>query len=107
MKKPSTAMPLTSASTQAERDAANRTHHSELIAHTLDNAVAVGHGHAVGSGSTGKMVPNDAAFQGSGKGSRGKPYIPQAVLNVTTKDGGAGFDDPSQKDYGTADAGDE
>jgi|HubBroStandDraft_5_1064220.scaffolds.fasta_scaffold210142_2 hypothetical protein len=100
--KPSTAMPLTGTSTQAERDAANRTHHSELIGHTLDSAAYGGHGHAVGSGPTGKMVPNDSVYQG-------KPhaYIPQAALNVTTKDGGATFDDPSAKDYGTADAGDE
>jgi hypothetical protein len=38
------------------------------------------------------MVPNDSAFQGSGATSRGKGYIPQAALNVTTKDGAPGFD---------------
>jgi hypothetical protein len=104
-KKPSTAMPLDAKSTAKERSDANRQHHQELIGHTLDNAVAVGHGHAVGSGPTGKMVPNDSAFQGSAETSRGKPYIPQGALNVTTRDGGAPFDD-NQKvagDYGTVD----
>jgi hypothetical protein len=115
-KKPSTAMPLTAKSTPAERETANRTHHQELISHTLDNAVAVGHGHAVGSGPTGKMVPNDSAFQGSAETSRSKPYIPQGVFaqddtpqnrqSQSSRDGGAGFDDPSAKNYGTVDTGD-
>jgi hypothetical protein len=100
----STAMPLTAKSTPAERSAANRTHHQELVGHTLDNAVANGHGHAVGRNATGKMVPSDAHFQGSGD-SRGKPYLAQGVLNTATRDGGAPFDD-NQKvagDYGTVD----
>jgi len=104
--KSSTAMPLTAKSTPAERESANRQHHQELIGHTLDSATYGGHGHAVGSqGKAGHtMVPNDSVFQGSGETSRGKPYIPQSVLNVTTKDGGVGFDDDQTgaDDYGKA-----
>jgi hypothetical protein len=102
-KKASTAMPLTARSTPAEREAANRQHHQELVSHTLDSATYGGHGHAVGlQGKAGHaMVPNDAALQGK------DAYIPQAVLNVATKDGSAPFDDPSAKDYGTTDTGDE
>ena len=96
-KKPSTAMPLDAKSTPAERESANRTHHEELIGHVLDNAVALGHGHAVGSGSTGKMVPSDAHLQNGA-------YIPRAVLQP---DGGNRADDPSQDDYAVADRGDD
>jgi hypothetical protein len=97
-KKPSTAMRLDAKSTPAQREAANRQHQSELIGHTLDGAVGAGHGHAVGTGSTGKMVPSDAHLQAG-------QYIGQAALNVTTRDGGAPFDE-NQKvagDYGTVD----
>ena len=101
-KKPSTAMPLNAKSTPAEREAADRAHKTELINHTLDNAVAVGHGHAVGSGPTGKMVPSDHAKQRGG-------YIGQGAFARTpqsTSSDGSGssdFNDPSTGDYGTVD----
>jgi hypothetical protein len=79
-----------------------REHFKGLVTSTLDNAAELGHGHAVGSqGKRGHvMVPSDAHKQAGA-------YLPQAALNVTTKDGAPGFDDPSAKDYGTADTGDE
>jgi len=103
-KQSSTTMALHSQSTPSEREAANRTHHQELISATLDNALAVGHGHAVGSGPTGKMVTNDAHQQG-------KPhaYIPQSAFakvpqNMNSRDGGPAFDDSdAAANYGTVD----
>lgn len=71
-----------------------RDHFMSLVSHTLDNALANGHGHFVGSGSTGKMVPNHAHLQGGA-------YVPQAM----GRDGGAPFDDNQKaaSDYGTVD----
>ncbi|MFZ0418414.1 MAG: hypothetical protein WAM04_09920 [Candidatus Sulfotelmatobacter sp.] len=104
-KKASSAMPLTAKSTAKERWDANRQHHGELIGHTLDAAQYGGHGHASGSGPTGKMVQSDAHMQGgASKTSRGKPYIAQGVLPPMGRDGGGRFDDNQQAadDYGKA-----
>lgn len=90
-------------STPAERKAANDDHHRTLISHTLDAATYGGHGHAVGKGATGKMVPSDAHMQGD------HAYIPQGVLPANrqnTSSDGAGSaeaNDPSTSDYGTVD----
>jgi hypothetical protein len=73
-----------------------RDHFKSLVSHTLDNALANGHGHFVGSqGPKGHtMVPSDHAKQAGG-------YIPQAM----GRDGGAPFDDNQKaaSDYGTVD----
>ena len=104
-RKSSTAMPLNAKSTPAERESANRQHHQEMADHLLTNTLRAGHGgHMLGKsgpGSTGHDLPPSDAHLQSGQ------YIPQAVFNTATKDGGSGFDDPSAKDYGTTDAGDE
>jgi len=88
----------------AERESANRQHHQELIGHTLDSASYNAHGHFVGRQGAHEMVQSDAHMQGSGEASRGKPYIPQGVLNTATKDGSVGSDDNQQAtdDYGKA-----
>ena len=106
--KPSTAMTLNGASTPAERETANRTHHQEIVGHLLDSALYGGHGHAVGrQGAKGhEMVASDAHLQGD------HAYIPQAVFsrdsvpqnrrNQTSK-AGSPFDDPDAANYGSVD----
>ena len=93
-KKQSTNMSLHSASTAAEREAATRTHATELINHTLDMAAYNAHGHAHGAqGRAGHLMPqSDHAAQAG-------TYIPQAM----GKDGGVGFDDDvrGSADYGS------
>jgi hypothetical protein len=86
--------------------AAQHNHFKEIAGHLLDNASAVGHGHAVGSqGERGhKMVANDAHFQ---KGA----YVRQGTFakapQNTSSDGAgsANASDPSTSDYGTVDKG--
>jgi hypothetical protein len=78
---------------------AQHDHFKSLVGHTLDSAAYNAHGFAHGAqGRRGHpMVENDAA--GAQKGG----YIPQAM----GKDGGVGFDDPPQDDYGKTDCGDD
>jgi hypothetical protein len=79
-----------------------RDHFKTMVSSTLDNAVALGHGHAVGSqGKRGHVMVHSDAHKQAGA------YLPQAALDVATKDGGANFDDPPAKDYGTTDPGDK
>ena len=106
-KKPSTEMPLSSRSTPAERDAANRTHHEEMAGHLLDNSIRAGHGgHYLGKagpGSTGHDLPPSDAHLQVGQ------YIPKGafakVPQSTSSDGSGSsdFNDPSTGDYGTVD----
>jgi hypothetical protein len=74
---------------------AQHNHFKTLVSSTLDNAVAVGHGHAVGSqGPKGHtMVPSDAHMQGG-------QYIPQGSFDGT---GENGSDEPGSDDYGKVD----
>jgi hypothetical protein len=84
--------------------AAQHNHFKDLIGHTLDNATAVGHGHAVGSqGEKGhKMVPSDANFQ---KGT----YLSQGTFAKTPQNtssdgaGSANANPPGSDDYGKVD----
>jgi hypothetical protein len=71
-------------STPAERAAANRAHHQQLISHTLDAAEYGGHGHAHGrQGKAGHvMVPSAASVQPHS-------YIPQAVFNTSSDGAGS------------------
>jgi hypothetical protein len=94
--------------------AAQHNHFQEIAGHLLENSARAGHGgHALGKagpGNTGHtMPPSDSHLQ---KGA----YLPQGVFaqddtpqnrqNQSSRDGGAGFDDPSAKNYGTVDTGD-
>jgi hypothetical protein len=113
-KKPSTAMPLTAKSTQAEREAANRTHHQEMADHLISNALDAKHGgHMAGQqGPKGHALPaNDLHLQSGA-------YIPRGVLQPdgfarvpgsTDSDGSgsANANDPATKDYGATDCGDK
>jgi hypothetical protein len=84
----------TGASSPKPMSDGQREHFKGLVSSTLDNAVANGHGHFVGTGSTGKMVPNHAHLQGG-------QYVPQAM----GRDGGVAADDDQKaaSDYGTVD----
>jgi hypothetical protein len=94
-------------STPAERAAANRDHHVGLIANLVENSVAVGHGHLVGSqGWKGHRMPKS-----DGDKQRGS-YLPQGPLGQTNRQnlesdgsGSADFNDPSTSDYGKVDKG--
>jgi hypothetical protein len=69
-----------------------RNHFQEIAGQLIDNSFAVGHGHAVGHSGAGHQMPQSDAHKQDGA------YIPQSVF---AKDGGVGFDDPGQDDYGT------
>jgi hypothetical protein len=74
-------------------------HFKSLVGHTLESAQYVGHGHVVGKGATGKMVPSHAHLQ---QGS----YLPQNVANTFSDSGSADADDSTAAaDYGTIDRG--
>jgi hypothetical protein len=82
---------------QQTRDVLGK-HVAELTGHAVDSALYNSHGHLVGrQGPRGHdMVRSDLDKQAG-------QYIPQAM----GRDGGPGFDDPCQKDYGTVDSGDD
>ena len=74
---------------------AQHNHFKTLTSLTLDNAVAVGHGHAMGrQGAKGHtMVPSDAHTQGG-------QYIRQGSFDST---GENGSDEPGSDEYGKVD----
>lgn len=105
--KQSTPMTDSGATNPRPMSAEQHAHFKGLVESTLTNAVAVGHGHAVGSqGPRGhKMVESGHAKQAGG-------YIPQGALadavpqnrqNQSSKDGGSGFDDPDAANYASVD----
>jgi hypothetical protein len=101
---------LNAKSTPAEREAVNRSHHQEMAGHLIDNAVRAKHGgHMLGrqgGGAGHPMPPSDAHLQSGA-------YIPRAAFAKVPQNmdsdgaGSAMANDPSTKDYGTADCGDK
>jgi hypothetical protein len=91
------------ASTPRPMSSEQHNHFKELAGHLITNAAAVGHGHMVGVGATGKMVPNHAHLQGGS-------YLPQGALqnrqNTSSDGSGSASADPAgSADYGVVDAG--
>jgi hypothetical protein len=92
-------------STAKERAAANRDHHVGLIANLVENSVAVGHGHLVGSqGFEGHRIPDSSAHLQKGA------HLPQGPISQPNRQnlssdgsGSADFNDPSGDDCGTVD----
>ena len=92
----------TGASSPRPMISAQHEHFKSLIGHTLDNAIAVGHGHAVGH-QGGHPLPSDSNSQRGG-------YIGRGALQNrqnTSSDGvgSANANDASTSDYGTVDRG--
>jgi hypothetical protein len=82
---------------------AQHQHFKEIIGHTLDNAAAVGHGHAMGH-QGGHALPSDSNSQRGGYISRGALQNRQNTSTKRSNEQNA--DNPASKDYGVADSGD-